>query len=227
MSDQQEALSWENAAEQATELGIGGDGNFLTIEDGENVVRILSEPIHYLVYFLGKGIKPVYAENADDEMKTKNQVTHRFACYVYNPKVKKVQLAELGWSIVKVISKFAKSSQNSFKGCPPYDIIINRSGSGKQTEYAVMPGRNEDKMSEVVLAEFAEKQDIKEYLKEQVANQAGVAPVDDENATEGEKEEAAAKAAAEVGVGAPAKEEENSAAIAAKPEEAEAEKKTA
>ena len=182
MGNIEQELSWDNLIEQASDLGIGGDGDYLTIEDKENVVRILSEPIHYGVYFQGKGNAPIYAENASDELKTTGKLSHKFACYVYNQKNKKVQLADFGWSIVKAIAGFAKSSQNSYTVCPPYDIIINKSGSGMQTEYNVMPGRNESPLSDAILTEFGSKQDIKELIAEKVKKQAeGDAPAEEEH----------------------------------------------
>lgn len=172
MGNLQEALSWDNAIDQASDLGIGSDGNYFTIEDGENVVRILSEPVHFGVYFQGKGSPAMYEKNATEEVKLANKLTHRFACYVYNDKAKKIQIAEFGWSIVKAISEFSKSSQTSFKGCPPYDIIIKKAGAGMKTEYTVLPGRNEAPMSPSILEELDKKQPIKEYLEEKITKQA-------------------------------------------------------
>ena len=181
MGNIEQALSWDNLIEQASDLGIGGDGDYLTLEEGENVVRILSEPIHYGVYFQGKGNSPIYAENANDEVKLKGKLSHKFACYVYNQKNKKVQVADFGWSIVKAISEFSKASQSSYTVCPPYDIIIKKSGSGMATEYTVIPGRNEDKLPESVFTEFATKQDIKELIADKVRKQVeGDAPTIDE-----------------------------------------------
>jgi hypothetical protein len=193
MSDKQQDLSWSNVNDQAADLGIGTGGSFFQIEDGENVVRILSAPKHYSVYFIAKGIAPIFARNADDDIKAKHKPTHRFACHVFNQKTKKVQIAEFGYSIVKQIGDLANSSQYKYEGNPPFDIIITKKGSGMQTEYSVNPGRNEDPLPEEAQKQLAEMQDIEEWLEEKKAKQAGEG--DNPNATEEEKEAEAKKKA--------------------------------
>jgi len=173
MSNTQEDLSWSNLDDQALDLGIGTGGDFFTIEDGENIVRVLSAPVHYGQYFLGKGIQPVFAKNADEEFKKDKKVTHKFSCYVFNYKTNKIEIADFGWSVAGEISKLAKSSQYQYEGIPPFDIIITKTGSGMSTKYSVTPGRNEDPMNSAVIAELNEKQSIKEFIDAKIAKQAG------------------------------------------------------
>lgn len=171
MGNIQEALSWENLMDQASDLGIGSGGNYYKLEDGENIVRVLSTPVHSAVYFVNG--KPVFQQNADDETKLKTKLNHRFTMYVFCQEKKKIQMAEFGWSIAKAIAEFSKSSQYSFNGLPPYDIIIKKSGSGAtNTEYTVTPGRVETPMTKEVIEELAKKQPIKEYIDEKIAKQA-------------------------------------------------------
>lgn len=170
MSDQ--TLAWGNIQEHANDLGISSGGNFFRFEDGENIIRILSLPVHTAQYFLGKGITPVYEQNADDNLKAnKNaKLVHRFVCYVYNVNLKRIQIAELGWSIVKQIDELSKSSQYGYDRMPPYDLIITKSGSGMATEYKVTPGRNDKQLDEAIMKELDEMQPIQEFVKEQIEN---------------------------------------------------------
>lgn len=189
MSDTQN-ISWSNVVDQASDLGIGSGGDYFTIEEGENVVRILTKPVHYSVYFIGKGFAPIFERNADDEIKRGKKPTHRFACYVLNKKNNKIEIAELGWSVVKQIGELAKSSQYKYEGNPPFDIIITKKGSGMNTEYLVNPGRNEDPLSEEIKKDLDSKQSIEDWLEERKQKQAGEDP--NPNATEEEKEQAQA-----------------------------------
>ena len=191
MGNIQEALSWNNVVEQAADLGIGSGGGYFTIQEGENIVRILTEPIHYGVYFMGKGNPPVFAKNASEEIKTNTKLSHKFACYVYNTNEEKVQIAEFGWSIAKAIGELSDSSQYKYKGIPPFDLIITKKGSGMKTEYSVQAGRNEDKLSAEIMAEFNEKDDIEMWLGEKQDKEASI-DTDNVNATVEEKEQSEA-----------------------------------
>lgn len=170
MSDQK--LSWGNIQEQASELGISSGGNYFRFEDGENIIRILSLPVHTAQYFLGKGIAPVYEQNADDNLKSNKdaRLVHRFVCYVYNVNLKRIQIAELGWSIVKQIDELSKSSQYGYDRIPPYDLIITKTGSGMNTEYKVTPGRDDKPLDEKLTKEIEGMKSIEDYVKEQIQN---------------------------------------------------------
>ena len=115
----------------------------------------------------------MFEEFANDEITSTKKLTHRFACYVYNHETKKIQIAEFGWSVVKAIGELSKSSQYKYKGLPPFDIIIKKTGSGMQTEYTVTPGRNEDKLSEEVMKDLKEKESIHIWLDKRKEEQEG------------------------------------------------------
>lgn len=178
-------LSWENISEQASDLGIGSSNEYLKLEQGENVIRVLSEPVHFVTYFMGKGKASVYERNATDEIKRDGDPSHRFLCQVYDTKDKSLKIAEFGWSIVKAIGTLSKSSQYNYKGLPPFDLIIQKDGVDLKTKYTVIPGPNKDPMTPEIIEGLSKKPLMEEYLEKEIQRQAGTD--DNPNATKEDK----------------------------------------
>lgn len=144
----------------AKEVGIGG-GDYFRLEDGENKVRLLTEPLHYMTVFLGQGITPL-AVRTHKEVPEGKEPTHRYLCYVLSRASDSIQLAEFPPSVVKQIAQLQKSSEYGFDDLPPYDLLINREGQGMETRYTVQAGRNEAEVPQSVLDELVQKPTLEE-----------------------------------------------------------------
>jgi len=173
------------------------DGKFFRFEPGENLVRILSTPIHMMTVFMGKGIAPQVVKSVSEVPNGKDG-THRFMCYVYNHKEEKIQIAEFPVSVVNALSDLAKGKTYGFKGeLPPYDILIMKKGEGMETRYTVAAGRNEEEMPKEVLDELASLPTCEE-IKDKKYKEQNPGAENNPNATKEEKEDKAAKDAEDV-----------------------------
>jgi len=168
---------------------FAGEGKFYRLEQGENIVRILSVPVHFLSVFMGKGVAPQIMKSTKEIPEGKD-ATHRFMMYVWDYKAECIKQAEFGVSIINALSDLSIGEAYGFKGdLPPYDIIVMKKGEGMETRYTVTPGRNEDKMTKEVLDELASLPTSEEIKEKKYSEQNPGKPEFNPNATEEEVEE--------------------------------------
>lgn len=115
--------------------------NYMRFKEGDNKFRVLSSAIIGWEYWTEDN-KPVRRrENwntVPDDIKTEKdgsvRINHFWAFVVWNYEVQKVQILEL---TQKGIMKYMQSLTKNPKWGDPkgYDIIVNRTGSGLDTEY--------------------------------------------------------------------------------------------
>ena len=115
--------------------------NYMRFREGDNIFRVLSSAITGWEYWnIDK--KPVRRKETwntvPDDIQTEKdgsvKITHFWAFVVYNYEAKKIQILELTQKgIMKYIQGLTKNSKwGNPKG---YDITVNRTGSGLDTEY--------------------------------------------------------------------------------------------
>lgn len=120
--------------------------SFMTIEDGENTIRILSKPVMGYCYWT-KDKKKVYSKEEwaitpDDAALDKNgkptAPKYFWAFLVYNYATKTVQSLEITQS---TIMKPLKALIDNPKWGNPtkFDITLNKTGKELLTKYAVVP----------------------------------------------------------------------------------------
>lgn len=141
--------------QDSKDLGMERQGNFYTIEDGNNnIVRILTEPVAYAQYSYGKGVRPAIAygvEKGDprgrgtDENERKGI---RYLMYVLDRNSGKVVLADFTYSIFYGLAQLQQGDYQFDKFPMPFDIRItyNKEAAPAQ-KYSVQPTRNEDPLS--------------------------------------------------------------------------------
>lgn len=136
-------MDFKNYKDNAKKLGIGGD--YFKLDSGENKFRILTEPEPTASHYIAQGTKPAQCtQDPTCEYCAKGiKVSYKVILYVLDRKDNQVKLAELPWSIYKAIGELANSSEYGFKSLPPYDLIVIRSGEGKEVRYQTTPGRDE------------------------------------------------------------------------------------
>ena len=118
------------------------NSQYMKWEEGENQIRIVSEPV--ICY---KRFKDAENENVKvyltkvEAMKDK-KAKERSMFWAINRKTGKAQLVEAGPQIMEQIKMLATTGDSKFEDLPPYDIYINKKGSGIDTEYAVVAARS-------------------------------------------------------------------------------------
>lgn len=151
--------------QESKKRGIGGSGIF-ALQDGENKIRVLSEPEGFSQHFLGAGIKPPTCIGEECEYcEAGNKKSNKIALYVVDRADEKVKLAIMPWSIYVHLGTLAESSEWGFKDLPPYDLIIKKTGKGLETEYTVAPSRNEAPINPDQLEQFMAKKPILEVIQ--------------------------------------------------------------
>ncbi len=124
-----------------------GPSNYVKLESGDNKLRILSAPVLGYSYWNLQD-KPVRVQgvvepSVDKSLIKKDQygnqpVRHFWAMVVYNYQAKQIQILEAYQSSIQ--GPLKALAENPDWGNPfAYDITINKSGTGKETEYKVVP----------------------------------------------------------------------------------------
>lgn len=133
--------------------------NYMKFLEGENTFRVLSSAIVGYEYFTTEN-KPIRSKTPFDEtpdIKKDSQVKHFWAFCVWNYADERVQILQL---TQKGIMTFIQNLiQNKRWGNPQgYDITVNRTGSGLNTEYTTMA--NPHSVLEDLIAEAWSKSNI-------------------------------------------------------------------
>lgn len=122
-----------------------GGGDYMKLEKGENIIRILSKPIIGWQYW-NTDKKPVRLKEQPmsipedirrNDKGEAERVKHFWAMKVYNYKAEAVQILEITQSTV--IGAITELSKDEDWGSPlEYDLKITRTGEGLETEYSVI-----------------------------------------------------------------------------------------
>lgn len=112
--------------------------NYMKFLEGDNTFRVMSSAIIGYEYFNTEN-KPVRSREPFDEtpdIKKDGSVKHFWAFIVWNYEAKRIQILELTQKgIMGTMQEYVK---NEKWGAPTeYDFIVNRKGSGLETEYKV------------------------------------------------------------------------------------------
>lgn len=122
------------------ELPVSG-GNYMKLEKGENIFRVLSSAIVGFEYWTVEN-KPIRAKKIPEQipmdMKKDSNWKHFWAFVVWNYKSQKIQILEITQSSIQ--SAITNLVEDVDWGSPKgYDIKIARTGDGLETEYAISP----------------------------------------------------------------------------------------
>lgn len=153
----------------------GLEGNWMSLVEGDNKIRIVSEFEDYGNHFNNATKKSVICigkENCE-LCKVGDKPRVQFLGWVIDRKDNKVKLLRIGYQIFEQISNLAKSEDYAFGSVPEYDITIKRSGKGLETDYAVLASRKNSELTEeekaLVLEKIKPLKDIIDTMKAKVA----------------------------------------------------------
>ena len=155
-------MDFKNYRENSKKLGMGGD--YYKLQDGENKVRLLTEPEPIFSHFSASGSTTCPGDLLCPICKAGGKKTSRIMLYIIDRTDNDIKLAEFGWSVYKALGELANSSEYGFKDLPPYDVIIKKSGEGKETRYTTVPGRNEDPVPLNILEELKTKKSVTDII---------------------------------------------------------------
>ncbi len=114
-------------------------GAYMKLEDGENKIRILSQPI--LGWEDWDNKKPVrfrYENKPDRSLDPAKPVKHFWAFIVWNYSAEQIQIYQVNQATIR--NSIQALCEDSDWGAPYfYDIKIVKKGEGKDTEYLVNP----------------------------------------------------------------------------------------
>ncbi len=136
--------------------------NFWKPKDGENNIRVLTEPIQ--LWKVGpktawvKGSVRTYLSEKSVKLGSDEKIAMRFLCYILNRDANsKLQIAEFGPQIMEKFVNYAVSRQYGFESTPSYDMTVIKSGAGMDTSYDLQAFRNESELTagEVLVLEQA------------------------------------------------------------------------
>lgn len=117
--------------------------NYMKLEDGQNKLRIMSEPVMGFLYW-NRDNKPVRVtmnerpEGRPEDMRDDDKIKHFWALIVWNYAEKRLQILELTQASIQ--GPIEDLAANADWGDPrEYDITITKTGQKLDTEYSVMP----------------------------------------------------------------------------------------
>jgi len=155
-------MSWNDV-----EKTKSGGGEYYSLEQGENKVRLLSDPVRVMKLYdpATKKSKIAFA-NCGYSAESKP----RWIAYVLNYRNNQIELGEFAHSIMKQVLEYKNNEDYAFETSPmPYDITIKKTGELLDTEYTVMPARQNSDIDPAILDELKKKKtcsDIKQAWQE-------------------------------------------------------------
>lgn len=140
------------------ELNAGaGKSDYLKWKDGENRIRIVSEPLKVFKSFdkTNKETKTFLKEESaasfnsqlDKEGYKERGAKSRFLMYVIERETGLIKQAEFGPQLMNEFLDLATSSVSGFESLPPYDMVVTKSGVGIETEYKLLADRRDTSLT--------------------------------------------------------------------------------
>lgn len=119
-------------------------GEFYKLQDGNNELRIVSDPEVRSIHFnsaenkandcVGKEYKCQYCISGE-------KPTIRYMFYIIDRRDGSVKQAQFPWTVVKQYKALASTKDYAFADLPDYDLTIKKEGQGLLTKYTLIPGR--------------------------------------------------------------------------------------
>ena len=137
-------------------------GGWFRVQEGDNPVRIVSDFCHFGIHWdnnakksfqcVGKDECPYCQKNLKPTVRYLGFVIDRNDLTVKHPKLKgkfvsQIKLFEMNNTVYQKIKKLKANKEYAFKDLPPYDMTINRKGTGKESKYDVIAARKNTKLT--------------------------------------------------------------------------------
>lgn len=135
-----------------------GGGGFTKLESGDNRMRILSSPLMlWIAWADGKPSRTKFISKDNKPAKgagEKDSVRHGWGLIIWNYNTESIEVFELqSQDIIAALTTYAKDTD---WGHPKnYDIVINKSGAGLDTEYKFV-AKPAKAVSDVIIKAYTE-----------------------------------------------------------------------
>lgn len=146
-----------------SEHGLGNSDFFRFDKNGDYRIRQLTPAYPIATYFLGKGIKPkiAYSDMPKPKDAEGNDIkpSVKFICYVIDRNGGDVKLAELPYSVIKVVTDLQEDSDYAFADFPaPYDLKITVNKDAAPADmYKTLPAPQQNPITEQEMSALAIK----------------------------------------------------------------------
>jgi len=143
-------------------------GNWLTLKEGDNKIRLVSDCVDYGNHFNSATQKSVICIGKEhcEFCKKGLKPNVQFLAWVIDRVDGKVKLFRFGYKIYKQIIAYKNNPDYAFEETPEYDITIRRTGTGKQSDYVVVPARQNTLLTEKEQIKITEKiKDLNEIIE--------------------------------------------------------------
>lgn len=174
------------------EYGVGGGGAWLTLQEGDNKIRIVSEFQAYGNHFDPSTNKSAICIGKEECQYCKQGLKPnvQFLGYVIDRNDNKVKLLRIGYQIFQQLGEFGESEDYAFDVFPDYDITIKRTGEKLATKYTVIPARKNSKLTKEEKEMIEEKSETPKEIIESMKAKEGKETTDKEIPTVEENEDA-------------------------------------
>lgn len=129
-----------------SDIAVQDNSIFLSLDEGSNKVRIMSDFAFRETEFNG------------------NKIT-KYCCWVIDRKTGDVKLGSFGKSIIKQLQQLQSSDEYGFDTLPRYDIDIQRKGTGLDTAYTIIPARTDTPLTDAETKAVEEKGSVADFVK--------------------------------------------------------------
>lgn len=165
-------MNAKNISEQTKEkYNLSEDGGWMKLEEGDNKVRIVE--LNYADYgshYLPskkKSYACIGKEKGCPLCEKGDKPSVRYITWVIDRMDGQFKRMEFGYSIAKQLETFANNDDYGIDESGfPYDITINRKGSGLDTEYTVLPSRKDSPLTEEEKEKIDELDNLHELVEE-------------------------------------------------------------
>lgn len=184
-------MKFQNYEEAEKKYGVGGSSDWMSLQEGNNKIRIVSEFSDYAVHWNNKEKKSIICVGKKKscvvcEYGDKPKV--QYLGWVIDRTDKKFKLLRIGHQIFKQIGELAVNDEYKFNDIPNYDITIARKGADISTEYAVIPSRKDSKLTVNEQKEINKLKDPEEIIEKMKQKQVEPESIDDSASPEPDPE---------------------------------------
>lgn len=151
-----------------------GSGKFIKLIEGANKLRILSKPI---AYWKNMDASPKLMYLTKEEAAKDAKAKQRFMCWAIDRNDNAIKRFDFTGSILGQLKDFLKNPEYAFEGTVwPFDVTVNRTGSGLDTTYTVTPARSNTPLNDAETAAVKLLRDMTLELRDDAVDGDKVQP---------------------------------------------------
>lgn len=164
-------FSFNEAVERRAEGDMPkSSSGWITFAQGDNRVRLLSEPASYAEHYIEQGYKGVCVGTDDNcpGCLSEQKPAIKYLFWAIDRRDSQIKLCKITWGIYKQLGVLQADPEYAFDGMPmPYDVNIkvNKEASSPSGYYTVVPARTSVPLTNGETAELGKQTPIKEVAE--------------------------------------------------------------